>query len=199
MHTRRCRHVVEQPAGERPVGLVVRILEHDVAGVHDEVGRVGAQPVERRRPLRRHTGGSREVGVGDLDDPDGQVGGHGHGLMRGTAGVASPAVLQRSRDGRRPGDVPRTSPPRRRRARAPGVGGPRRARRHRSGHQAGTALRCVRRAQRDLLPADGDRQRALHPDRRRHGDRPAGVAVGRHGCPASSASPTRSCASATDA
>ena len=68
MTAQRRRDLVEQLPGERAVGVVVGILVDDVAGVHDEVGRVGAQPVEQRRPLRRDTRRGGEVGVADLHD-----------------------------------------------------------------------------------------------------------------------------------
>ena len=63
------RDVVEEPAGEGSIVLVVGVLEHDVAAVHDEVGWILPQPIERGRPVLRDTGTGREVGVGELDDP----------------------------------------------------------------------------------------------------------------------------------
>ena len=71
------------------------------------------------------------------------------------------------------------------------------ARGDRSEHPPGPALRRLRRAQRDLLSAGGDRQRALHPRRRAHDDRSRTSPCRRGWCPGRRASPTRSSASAT--
>ena len=49
------------------------------------------------------------------------------------------------------------------------------------GHARRAPVRALRPGQRDLLPADDDHQRALHPHRRQHDDRPARDAVGGHG------------------
>ena len=166
-----------EPPGVRAVGDVVGVDGHDVAGVHDEVGRVGVEERHRRRPRRGRrgepTGGCRSTGrcgpravtapmwhrAVTLAARAATATGPGHAVAPcgGVGKWAAGEVVHRAWE-----EIQEL-----------GAIGPR--------HPAGRALRSVRRRQRHLLPATAlVNERYIHIGAG-HDDRPPGVAVGGHG------------------
>ena len=168
-------------------------------------------PSASRRPVRSVVADAEAGHVGDRADAERVA----PSTVRSAAGIPATLAGCRAGAGRSIASGPCSTGPtcptrsgsaagrrgqaRRRRAGAPGVGDGDGVGGDRARHRPRPAVRRVRPGQRDLLPDQHDLQRALHPHRRRHDDRPARDAVGRHGARARSASPTRWCASATGA